>query len=152
MTSAVELSAVFGAPIFSQIGRCEYITGKEKESQDQYQVLAWAAPLSNLVSLGQTKLCDSQYTHTSRPTHRRRLRSSTVKCVFVLFPTLQCQKYQSNLEAKPEDVEMPRTKEKKEILRLHGSNSAVLENGKTSSSISPSFFFLPLFFSEKQTQ
>ena len=37
--SAVELSAVFGAPIFSQLGRCEYITRHEKESQDQYQVL-----------------------------------------------------------------------------------------------------------------
>ena len=39
-TSAVELSAVFGAPIFSQLGRCACITGEEKESQDQYQVLA----------------------------------------------------------------------------------------------------------------
>ena len=38
-TSTVGLSAVFGAPIFSQLGRCAHITGEEKESQDQYQVL-----------------------------------------------------------------------------------------------------------------
>ena len=38
-TSAVELSAGFGAPIYSQLGRCAYITGGKKESQDHYQVL-----------------------------------------------------------------------------------------------------------------
>ena len=50
-TSAVEMSAVFGAPIFSGLGWCAYTTGEEEESQIQSQVLAWAAPLSTLASL-----------------------------------------------------------------------------------------------------